>query len=97
MSEWEPSAQSIEEMLRAIAEAQGLNFDEIPSGEIEDARRVAPIAIKAAVAADPLLSAAKEMQEALATIVDSTAVLNHLDREHIDMLVAVLAKSRGEQ
>jgi DNA-binding phage protein len=103
MSEWEPSEASIEAMLRATAEEQGFNFDEIALGEVEDARRVAPIAIKAAVAADPLLSAAKDMQEALSEVRewikewDPNFTYDEewpATRAKID---AALSKSRGQQ
>lgn len=42
-----------------------------------------------------LIAAAPELLEALRTVWDSTAVLNHLGPEHIDMIEAVIAKATG--
>lgn len=43
-----------------------------------------------------LIAAAPEMLEALELLRDSTAVLNHLDRDSIDLINNVIAKARGE-
>ncbi len=43
-----------------------------------------------------LIAAAPELYEALAAIMDSTAVLNHLDAEATEWIESVMRKARGE-